>query len=214
MLKLWGRRSSINVQKVLWTLAELGLPFEQIDAGGRFGGLDTAEFRARNPHGRIPVIDDDGALVWESNAIVRYLAARYSTGGLWPESAAERAVADQWMDWCGAGLQPAFMGFFWNWYRTPESQRDAARNAALLAVAHQAFAVLDAALVGRPFLAHDRLTMGDIPVGTMLYRYFTLDITRPRHLRLEAWHQALGERPAYRDGVMLPYDELKGRLAF
>src|SRR5258708_7566174 len=103
--------------------------------------------------GRIPVIDDDGAVVWESNAIVRYLAARYSVGALWPQSPAERAVADEWMDWCATGLEPAFMGFFWNWYRTPESQRDAARNAALLAATHQAFGVLDAALVGRPFLA-------------------------------------------------------------
>jgi glutathione S-transferase len=214
MLKLWGRQSSINVQKVLWTLAELGLPFEQIDAGGRFGGLGTAEFRARNPHGRIPVIHDDGAVVWESNAIVRYLAAWYSVGRLWSESPAECAAADQWMDWCSTGLEPAFMGFFWNWSRTPESQRDAARTAALLAAAHQAFAVLDAALVGRPFLAGDHLTMGDIPVGTMLYRYFTLEITRPGRPRLEAWYQALCERPAYRDGVMLPYDELKGRLAF
>jgi glutathione S-transferase len=212
MLRLWGRRSSINVQKVLWTLAELGLTFEQIDAGGRFGGLDTAEFRARNPHGRIPVIDDDGAVIWESNAIVRYLAARYSAGALWPESPAERAMADQWMDWCSTGLP--FMDFFWNWYRTPEGQRDAARNAALLTATHRAFATLDAALGDRPFLAGDHLTMGDIPAGAMFYRYFTLEIARPRHRRLEAWYQALCERPAYRDGVMLAYDELKGRLTF
>ncbi len=212
MLKLWGRRSSINVQKVLWTLAELGLPFEQIDAGGRFGSLDTAEFRARNPHGRIPVIDDDGAIIWESNAIVRYLAARYSVGALWPQSPAKRGVADQWMDWCATGLP--FMDFFWNWYRTPESQRDAVRNAVLLAATHQAFATLDAALGGQPFLAGDHLTMGDIPAGTMLYRYFTLEITRPHHPRLKAWYRTLCERPAYRDGVMLPYDELRGRLAF
>lgn len=212
MLKLWGRRSSINVQKVLWTLAELGLPFEQIDAGGRFGGLDTPEFRARNPHGRIPVIDDDGAVIWESNAIVRYLAARYSVGALWPQPPAERAVADQWMDWCATGLP--FMDFFWSWYRTPENQRDAARNAALLAATHQAFAVLDTALGGRPFLTGDHLTMGDIPAGTMLYRYFTLEITRPRRPRLEAWYQTLCERSAYRQNVMLAYDELKGRLAF
>jgi glutathione S-transferase len=212
LLKLCGRRSSINVQKVLWTLAELGLPFEQIDVGGPFGGLDTAEFRARNPHGRIPVIDDDGPIIWESNAIVRYLAASYSAGALWPQSPAERAVADQWMDWCAIGLP--FMDFFWSWYRTPESQRDAARNAALLAATHQAFAALNARLGGRPFLAGDHLTMGDIPAGTMLYRYFTLEITRPHLPRLETWYRTLCERPAYRDGVMLPYDELRGRLAF
>ncbi len=211
MLKLWGRRSSINVQKVLWTLAELGLPFEQIDAGVA-SGLDTAEFRARNPHGRIPVIDDDGAIIWESNAIVRYLAARYSVGALWPQSPAERGVADQWMDWCATGLP--FMDFFWSWYRTPESQRDAVRIAALLAATHRALVTLDAALDGRSFLAGDHLTIGDIPAGTVLYRYFTLEIARPHLPRLEAWYRTLCERPAYRDGVMLPYDELRGRLAF
>ena len=106
------------------------------------------------------------------------------------------------------------MDFFWNWYRTPESQRDAVRNAVLLAATHQAFATLDAALGDQPFLAGDHLTMGDIPAGTMLYRYFTLEITRPHHPRLKAWYRTLCERPAYRDGVMLPYDELRGRLAF
>ncbi|HEY1449302.1 MAG TPA: glutathione S-transferase family protein, partial [Caulobacteraceae bacterium] len=179
MLTLWGRRSSINVQKVLWTLEETGVAFEHIELGGRFGGLNSAEFRARNPHGRIPVIDDDGVVVWESNAIVRYLAARYSPGALSPETLAGRAAADEWMDWCATALQPAFMGFFWNWYRTPTTQHDVARNEALLAAAQQSFAVLDRYLAGRAFLAGDRLTMGDIPVGAMLYRYFTLEIPRP-----------------------------------
>lgn len=214
MLKLWGRRSSINVQKVLWTLNELGIPFDHIEVGGRFGGLDTPEFRARNPHGRIPVIDDDGAVVWESNAIVRYLAARYSPGKLSPDGLAQRAVADEWMDWSATRLEPAFMGFFWNWYRTPAARQDAARNEALLGAAHQSFAVLDQVLADRAFLAGDRLTMGDIPAGTMLYRYFTLEIVRPSLPRLEAWYASLCARDGYQRGVMLAYDELKGRIAF
>jgi glutathione S-transferase len=214
MLKLWGRRSSINVQKVLWILDEIGLAFEHFEVGGRFRGLDSAEFRARNPHGRIPVIDDDGAVVWESNAIVRYLAARYSPAELWPGDQAARAVADEWMDWCATGLQPAFIGFFWNWYRTPAPQQEPARNEALLAGAHQSFGVLDQALADRAFLASDHLTMGDIPVGTMLYRYFTLEISRPSLPRLEAWYASLCARDAYQRGVMIPYDELKGRVGF
>jgi glutathione S-transferase len=214
MIKLWGRRSSINVQKVLWTLGEIGAPFERIDAGGAHGGLDTPEFRALNPHGRIPVIDDGGRVVWESNAIVRYLCARYSSGGLAPSEPGARAQADQWMDWCATTLQPAFMDFFWSWYRTPEAQRDPARNAALIARAHQLFATLGQAVAGRPGLVEERLTMADIPAGALLYRYFTLEITRPSLPRLEAWYADLCRRQAYQEGVMLPYDELKGRQAF
>jgi glutathione S-transferase len=214
MLTLWGRRSSINVQKALWILEEIGVAFEHVEVGGRFGGLDTAEFRARNPHGRIPVIDDNGVVVWESNAIVRYLAARYSPGELWPNAPAERAAADKWMDWCATALEPAFMGFFWSWYRTPPAHRDPARNEALLQSAHQGFAALDRALSGNAFLTGAHLTMGDIPVGTMLFRYFTLEILRPSLPRLEGWFAALCERNAYRRSVMIPYDELNGRLAF
>jgi glutathione S-transferase len=214
MLKLWGRGSSINVQKVLWALGEVGVAFEHIEVGGRHGGLETDAFRARNPHGRIPVIEDHGAAIWESNAIVRYLAARYSPGGLWAHDLVERAFADQWMDWCATGLQPAFMDFFWFWYRTPEAQRDGALNQARLARAHQAFSTLNLALGDGPFLAGEHLTMADIPAGTMLYRYFTLEIPRPSLPRLEAWYASLCARDAYRQGVMSPYDELKGRLSF
>jgi glutathione S-transferase len=211
VLKLWGRDTSFNVQKVLWALGEIGLPFDHVEVGGRFGGLDTAEFLARNPHGRIPVIEDEGTVLWESNSIVRYLSARYAPGLLSPEGPAERARCDQWMDWEATTLQPAFIGFFWGWYRTPEPQRSPARNAALLAAAHAGFGLLDVERAGKDL---DRLTMGDIPMGALLYRYFTLEIERPRLARLEAWYGALCEREAYRRAVMIPYDELKGRLAF
>jgi len=210
-LKLWGRGSSLNVQKVLWTLGELGLDFEHVEVGGRFGGLATPGFLAMNPHGRIPVLEDGGQALWESNAIVRYLCGRYSPGGLCPADPAARAAEDQWMDWTATTLQPAFIGFFWNWYRTPQTQRDAKRCADLLAEAHAAFATLDAALAERN---SEPLAMGDIPMGAQLYRYYTLDIERPRLPRLQAWYDELTERPAYRSGVMRSYDELKGRLAF
>jgi glutathione S-transferase len=210
-MKLWGRGSSLNVQKVLWTLGEIGLDFEHVEVGGRFGGLDTPEFRALNPHGRIPVLEDGGRALWESNAIVRYLATRYAPGGLAPEDPAARAASDAWMDWTATSLQPAFIGFFWGWYRTPEAQQDAGRNAQLLAETHRLFGVVDAQLAGHDF---GRLTMGDVPIGAQLYRYFTLDIDRPPLPRLEAWYARLCDRPAYRAGVMRPYDELKARLAF
>ncbi|HXV00893.1 MAG TPA: glutathione S-transferase family protein [Caulobacteraceae bacterium] len=212
MLKLWGRKSSLNVQKVLWALAEIGLDYEHVNVGGQYGGLDQPAFLAKNPHGRIPVIEDDGAAIWESNAIVRHLAGRYSLGGLAPSDPIERAQSDQWMDWCATALAPAFIDFFWSWYRTPENQRNEALNRAQLARAHQAFAVLGKSLGDQPFLTGSRLTMGDIPAAALLFRYFTLEIDRPRLPRLEAWYARLCDREAYRRGVMIAYDELKGRL--
>src|SRR5258708_7920388 len=125
MLRIWGRRSSINVQKVMWAVGELGLAHERIDAGGPFGGLDTDEFGAMNPNRRVPVIDDGGTVVWESHAIVRYLAEKYGAGLLAPADLSLRAQSDMWMDWTVADLQPAFIGgVFWNFYRTPEAERN------------------------------------------------------------------------------------------
>src|SRR3974390_696094 len=118
MLRIWGRRNSINVQKVMWAVGELGLAPEHIDAGGSFGGLDTDEFHAINPNRRVPVIDDDGLIVWESHAIVRYLAGKYGPRTLMPEDQGSRAQSDMWTDWVLADLQPAFIsGVFWNFYR-------------------------------------------------------------------------------------------------
>src|ERR1700752_176248 len=99
MVTVWGRRSSFNLQKVMWLLGELQLEHRHIELGGQFGGLDTPEFLDMNPHGRIPVIDDQGTVVWESHAILRYLAARFGGTALWPDDPAERSLADRWMDW-------------------------------------------------------------------------------------------------------------------
>ena len=215
MLKIWGRRTSLNVQKVMWAVGELGLAHEHIEAGGTFGGLDTEDFGRMNPNRRVPVIDDDGTVVWESHAIVRYLAAKYGGGTLWPQDSGARAHADQWTDWTLADLQPAFInGVFWNFWRTPEDQRNwpairqgIARSAILLRL-------LDRHLEGHSFVAGDRLTFGDIPAGAQLYRYFELEIDRPALPNVEAWYERLKDRAAYREHVMLPFDDLKGRLAF
>ncbi|HEY1630967.1 MAG TPA: glutathione S-transferase family protein [Rhizomicrobium sp.] len=215
MLKIWGRLNSINVQKVMWAVGELGLPYEHTPSGGSFGGLDTEEFAALNPNQRVPVIDDGGAIVWESHSIVRYLAAKYGAGSLWPDDASARAQADMWMDWTLADLQPAFIGgVFWNFYRTPEAQRNwnlirqgIARSAILLRL-------LDRHLEDRPFLGGGTLTMGDIPAGAQLYRYYELEIDRPSLPNVEAWYERLKEREAFRSHVMVAFDELYGRLSF
>lgn len=212
MLRIWGRRSSFNVQKVLWHAGELGLAYEFVPAGGDFGGLDAPEFRALNPHGRIPVLQDGDLAVWESHAILRYLAARHGAGPFWNDDPSVRARADGWMDWAQTALQPAFLGgVFWGYYRTPEAERNwPAIRAGLTETAAQ-FRLLDAALATRPYLAGDRLTLADIPAGTTLYRYFGLDIERPPLPNVEAWYARLQARPAYREHVMVPFDELKGQ---
>jgi len=216
MLKIWGRISSINVQKVMWAVGELGIPHERIDAGGKFGGLDTDEFRAMNPNARVPVVDDDGTVIWESHTIVRYLAAKYGEDGLlWSSDPAQRSLSDRWMDWTLADLQPAFIGgVFWNFYRTPEAQRNwqlirqgIARSAIL-------FKLLDRHLADKPFIAGDSLTIGDIATGTQLFRYYELEIDRPVIPNVEAWYARLSARPAYREHVMVPFEELRGRLSF
>ena len=126
MLKVWGRRSSFNVQKVMWLIGELGLAHQHIPAGGQYGIKDSPEFLAMNPHGRVPVIkDDDGTVIWESHSILRYLSARHGQSGFWSDDPAQRSQADRWMDWSQTSLQPAFLsGVFWGFYRTPEAKRD------------------------------------------------------------------------------------------
>src|SRR5882762_9993243 len=165
MLKVWGRRSSFNVQKVMWLVGELSLEHQHIDAGGRFGGLDTSAFLAMNPHGRVPVIQDGDATVWESQAILRYLAARHGAGAFWSDDPAVRAQVDGWMDWSQTALQPDFLvGVFWGLYRMLE---------------------------GRTFLLGEALTLADITAGTSLYRYFELEIERPAHANVERWYRTL-----------------------
>lgn len=215
MLKVWGRRNSFNVQKVMWLVGELGLEHQHIDAGGSFGMLDTPDFLAMNPHGRVSVIREGDATVWESHAILRYLAARHGAGQFWPRDPAVRAVVDGWMDWSQTALQPDFLnGVFWGFYRTPEDKRNLpAINAALTRCAID-FAKLDRLLEGRPFLLGDALTLADITAGTSLYRYFELEIERPQLAQVERWYRALQQRPAYREHVMIPFGELRGRLDY
>jgi glutathione S-transferase len=215
MLRIWGRRSSFNAQKVLWLAGELGLAHEHIPAGGSFGRLDEPGFRAMNPHGRVPVIEDGGAVVWESHACLRYLAARYGRGTFWQDDPAERAVADGWMDWSQTTLQPdLLMGIFWGYYRTPEAQRDWPAINRSLARCADHFGLLDRLVEGRPYLLGDRLSLADIPIATSLYRYFELDIERPELPNVTAWYRRLQQHPAYREHVMVPFGELRGRLDY
>jgi glutathione S-transferase len=215
MLRVWGRRSSANVQKVLWLVGELGLPHQHIPVGGDFGGLDDPAFRAMNPHGKVPVIADGEVVAWESHAILRYLAAAHVADRFWVTDPAARAAVDGWMDWAQTALQPAFLGgVFWGGYRTPEAQRDEAAVARALDQTARCLNLVDAQLADRPFVVGETLSLADIAIGAHLYRYFELEIERPALPRLQAWYERLRARPAYREHVMVPFGELKGRLAF
>ncbi len=204
MLRIWGRRNSTNVRKALWCAEELGLDYEQIDAGGAFGVVNDPAFRALNPNGLVPVVESDGAVIWESNTIVRYLSARYGAGGLWPEDPAARAKADKWMDWVTGSLQPAFGPMFVGLVRTPPEKRDPAAIERSFEASARLMAIADAALAKDPYLGGDHLTMGDIPLGSVAYGWFGLPIERPSLPHLDAWYRGLTERPAYRKGVMTP----------
>jgi glutathione S-transferase len=215
MLTIWGRRNSLNVQKVMWLVAELGLAHEHIPAGGAFGGLDAPTYRALNPNGLVPVIVEDGRAVWESHAILRYLAERHGAESLWPADPYARSLADRWMEWVQSAWQPAFStGVFWGLWRTPQAQRDTAAIVRAVALSGRLLQLVEAHLATQAWMAGDRLTLGDIPLGASMYRYFTLDIERPRLPRVEAWYGRLVERPAFREHVMVPYDDLEGRLSF
>lgn len=214
MIRIWGRKSAFNVQKVLWALDETTVRYERIDAGGPHGGLESAEYKARNPNGRIPTLDDDGVIVWESNAIIRYLAAKYGQEALWLSDPAQRAVADQWMDWMQTTLYRDFIDLFWSLVRTPENQRDWCRIRTANERIARHYAILDARLADHAYLAGERFSMADIPAGSTLYRYYAMDIDHPALPNLAHWYARLRSRPAFAANVMMPFDDLRGRTTF
>ena len=204
MLKLLGRANSINVQKAHWAIEELGLPYTRVDIGGAFGGNNTPDYLAKNPNGRVPTLDDDGFILWESNVIVRYLAAKHGADTLWPTDLRVRAEADRWMDWQQTTVLPALTPVFWQLIRTPEGQRDHAAIEKSKADSEAVFRMLDAHLEGPAYVAGDAFTMGDIPVGCATHRWLNLPIERPRLSSLEAWYGRIAARPAAQKVLVTP----------
>jgi glutathione S-transferase len=203
MLKIWGRANSINVQKVLWCADELGLAYERIDIGGPFGGNDQPAYRRLNPNGLVPTIEDDGLVLWESNAIVRYLAAGHGVGTLCPAEPKARADVERWMDWMISTLHPPMTTMFWGLIRTPPEKRDTAAIETARKSLCDIWARLDGQLRERRYVGGDNLTMGDIPVGCAAYRWLNLPIERPDLPHLRAWYDRLARRPAYAKNVMI-----------
>jgi glutathione S-transferase len=196
MLRIWGRTNSVNVKKALWCAEELGLKYERIDAGMQFGVVNTPEYRRMNPMGRVPTIDDDGFVLWESHSIVRYLSAKHSAGNLWPTDLRLRASAERWMDWAFA-LQAAMRDVFWGLIRTPPEKRDPKAIEAGCKQSAELAAMLDASLADRPYVAGASFTMGDIPIGCEVQRWMRVPIERPPLPHLEAWFKRLRERPPF-----------------
>lgn len=203
-IKLWGVPKSINVQKALWALEELGLPYERIDAGGPAGRNKDADYLSLNPNGLIPTLQEDGAVVWESNAVVRYLFNRHGKAPLQPADPVARAHADQWTDWKGSTFWPPTRVLLVQLVRTAEDKRDAAAIKTAKDQADAAAKILDAQLAKTPFVAGDHFTWGDIAVGAAAQRYLNLPIERPALKNLEAWYARLRERAGFKKWLDLP----------
>ena len=194
MLKIWGRLTSVNVQKVVWCADELGLEYERVDAGGKYGVVNTPEYRAMNPNGLVPVIEHDGFVLWESNAIVRYLAARHGDGTLWPADIQTRADVDRWMDWQAGSLNPGIGPAFIQLIRTAAEKRDVTVIETARLDVEKKLAVLDAHLATREYIAGSTFTMGDIPLGCSVDRWYKLPLAREAHQHVERWYARLRGR--------------------
>jgi glutathione S-transferase len=200
-MKIWGRTTSSNVQKVMWAIGDLGLEHERVDIGGPFGKNKEAAYLAMNPNGLVPTLEDGDAMIWESNSIVRYLATKYGAGTLEPADLKTRALASQWMDWQLSVAAPAIFGAFWGLIRTPPEKRDAAAIAASQQKTTEAMKIFDANLSKRAYAAGENFSMGDIPVGIMVYRFWQLVPDRPPLPNLERWYKQIEKRPGFRDHV-------------
>ncbi len=201
-MKIWGRTTSSNVQKVMWGIGEMGLAHERIDIGGPFGKNREAAYLAMNPNGLVPTLqEDDGFLLWESNSILRYLAAKHQAAVLEPKDLRVRALAHQWMDWQLSVLGPAITPVFWGLVRTPPEKRDPAAIEAGKKKTADAVKMLDDRLGRSKYLAGDAFSYGDIPAAIMVRRYRDLVPERPTFDNVERWYAAIAARPAFAEHV-------------
>ena len=213
MIKVWGRKTSSNVQVVLWCLAELGIEFDRIDAGIHYGVVNTPEYLAMNPNATVPtIIDGDNPPMWESAAINRYLARRYARAPFWPDDPIDQARVDQWAEWAKLNVGLNFsVPIFWKVVRTPKSQQDPAAIAAAVARLNQILQIAENKLAAQSFLTGDDFTLADVMFGHLLYRFYTIDIERAALPNIDRYYQDLQARPAYREHVMGNNDELRAK---
>jgi glutathione S-transferase len=203
MLKVWGRLNSVNVQKAMFCVEELELPYERFNAGMEFGVTKTPEYMAMNPNSRVPTIDDDGFVLWESNVIVRYLAAKHSPGKLWPTDPQKRADIDRWMDWQQTTHNPPLTTLFWGLVRAPGTRPPEEIEAARKTMV-DLMAMLEARLEGRAFIGGDAFTMADCVMGPAIHRWRNVPFEREHRPNVERYYRSIMERPAARKVLTLP----------
>ncbi len=205
MLTIYGRKSSSNVQKVLWCCGEIGLAFERIDMGRQFGGNREAPYLALNPNGLVPtIVEGDGFSLWESNTIIRYLAKRHGAPGFYPDDSRRAAIGEQWMDWQLNSLNDAFTPMFHGLVREAPEHRNLEAIEKSRANTQRHLAMLDQHLQDSRFVAGDAFTAADIPVGIYAYRWHTFEgIARASLPAFERWYGELQVRAPYRTHVMV-----------
>lgn len=223
MLKLWGRPTSARTLKVLWALAEIGIEFDFILASGTmgpdgsvdkgntpYGVVDTAEYRAINPNGTVPTIDDAGFTLWESNSIVRYLAMKYAPDMMYGDDIETFALASRWMDWENNELLHGQHALVMQLIRLPENQRDPAEVEAARQDLIPKFQMIDDQLGRTRFIAGERFTMGDIPIGLRTHRWHLFDIERPPMANLARWYDEIRTHPGFKAWIEDPANHLSG----
>ena len=208
MRKLWGRASSSNVMKVLWTLEELGLDYDRIDAGGAFGKTREAAYRAMNPMGLVPTLEEeDGWSLWESNSIARYLCNAHAPDGpLYPAEPRARAKVETWMDWMLGHVTTPMVVIFFTHIRLPEAERDWKAEAKAREDSGRLFRIVDAQVAQQRFLCGDHVTLADIALGCWVHRWFQLPIERPDLPNLARYYETLKTRPGFVKHVALPLE--------
>jgi glutathione S-transferase len=204
MLKIWGRTTSSNVQKVLWCCAELGIEYERVDLGGPFGGNQDPGYLAMNPNGLVPTVRDGDLILWESNTICRYLCTTRSGERLYPTVPSVRSHVERWMDWQLSSVGPPMGVLLFGLIRTKPEQRDHAAIEAARRKALAAWTIVEDALDDRPYLAGEALSLAEIALGTLVYRWHAFSIERPLLKNLKAWYERLRERPAFRRHIEIP----------
>lgn len=206
MITVWGRENSTNVKKVLWCLEELELPYNRIPAGMQYGINHDPDYLEMNPNGLVPCLRDDetGLVLWESNAIVRYLAAQYGQRRLWLDNPVERSQGDKWMDWAATMLPPPHRGLVFSLVRTPPEKRDPKLIEESAHKCDELLGILDAELAKTPWLSGEAFGLGDISPAPYIYNLKNVGVEFTPRPHLDCWYQQLSERPAFRKIVMIP----------
>ena len=198
-LTIWGRANSVNVQKVLWCLAELDLAYDRIDAGMAFGKNDQPEYLRMNPNGRVPTLVDGDYVLWESNSIMRYLNLAYGKGSaIYPPSPQARAAVDRWLDWTLSTLQPVDRPVFWSLVRTPVEKRDMVAIQKDVDAEAVVWRIPERLLSTRRYIEGDQFTIADIAIGAFARRWFGVEgVRKPTLPHLERWFAEISKRPGF-----------------